>query len=38
MDMLKMVLFGLIGVGIVVAVMATITKVLGIGISGLGYG
>lgn len=38
MDLLKMVLFGFIGVGVVVAFMATMTKVLGIGISGIGYG
>jgi hypothetical protein len=38
MDLLKMVLFGFIGIGVVVAFMATMTKVLNIGISGLGYG
>ncbi len=38
MDLLKMVLFGLIGVGVVVAFMATMTKVFDIGISGIGYG
>ena len=36
MDILKMVLFGFIGVGLVVAFMATMSKVLGFGISGIG--
>jgi hypothetical protein len=36
MDLLKMVLFGFIGVGLVVAFMATMSKVLGFGISGIG--
>lgn len=38
MDILKMVVFGIVGVGAVVAFMAMMTKALGIGISGLGYG
>ena len=36
MDMLKMVVFGFIGVGLVVAFMATMAKVLDLGISGIG--
>jgi hypothetical protein len=36
MDLLKMVLFGFIGVGLVVAFMATMSKVLDFGISGMG--
>lgn len=38
MDIIKMVLFGIVGVGAVVAFMAMMTKALGLGVSGLGYG